>query len=279
MNFRCNCGQRYQRDWGWVVCPKCRAELNQKCSECGEPERIGSQVCQKKLTEAREKLDEYVKQNRDKFLSKKWIFFSNFQNCRMTFLVVLFLLCVGIGLLLVLMKKSFFIFLISVIGSTIPMIHFFTKIEMEGRKKGLEAEKKARDEFMEKNPEEAEILKKGLARQNKFSEAEEKCGRYVQEKREEAKKIIGGRTIEIAELLLMKHFLKFFSSIVFLFVLSLYLNFLGIFFIILFPPVFYIVWLATKTRKELDIIGKKARDEWINDHPKEAEILGKGGTL
>lgn len=103
--------------------------------------------------------------------------------------------------------------------------------------------------------------------QTKLDEIRKERDEYIELKTRETKKAVGGKTIEIIEVVLTKHILKFFVFVTFLSLFSLFLNFLGTFLVIMVIPFVYIFWLVNKTSEEMKIAKEKAEKEFLEKIP------------
>lgn len=143
----------------WNACPKCRAELKQKCFVCGEQEPIGSPVCQKELNETREKVDEYFKQEK-KRLSR----FAEPKNALVLIGLILFFVFFASIFLSLTTKFNFFsVFTLVFLATFIPLIFLAKLLERRIEKAIEKAKERAMKKFKKDFPKEAEILEKGEA--------------------------------------------------------------------------------------------------------------------
>ena len=172
-----------------MICPKCQAKnqggnfcsncgnpLREKCDECGKMEPIGRRVCETKLAEARRKVDEYISQAiKEVLLNAPILKLACRSMVSGTLLMIIsiklidkyfnptFSDSIWSGILLMIFFISQIV--VGIIPFCIEFI-FFVRRDKKCRKIYFEVYDKAKSEFLQKFPAEAEILKKAEGEKN-----------------------------------------------------------------------------------------------------------------
>jgi len=139
-------------------CGNCGEKLLEKCSECGKMEPIGRKVCETKLEKAKQKLGKHLKNN-----IRYWIFYLGlFGGLPATALTA-----IGFSRFITTLFKINFnampdyqIIFCIVTPISIAAVLVFLLLVLLGYKKQKQAEQKATQEFLQKHPDYAEILRK-----------------------------------------------------------------------------------------------------------------------